>query len=341
MNGRIVNTRTAVLLKPYRLVFEEGQIDLNEVAPDEIVAQTIVSVISPGTEIGAYQGAPQLRPGTGYPRVVGYCNVASVLAVGKKVKRLKPDDLVLSFQSHCSAFRCKENSVIMRLPDGAKPEHAASTYLYHLGYYALLRGKMTPGLNVAVIGLGPLGLTTVSMAVIAGGQVYAISHRGDARDKALRLGAKKALGPSDENLFAMVDKVTQGTGIDVVVTTSNAWPDWKFALKLVRNGGKIVVVGFPGRGQEPPDFNPLASEYFYYKQLDIIASGSTPDQDLSAAELRFTIKRNMGYLLDLIMTGRLNPDEIVTDTVSAEEIETVYKRFVNREPGLVTAALRW
>ena len=194
---------------------------------------------------------------------------------------------------------------------------------------------------MAVIGLGVLGLATVAVAALAGGQVYAVSGRQEAIEKAFRLGAKEALSKSGRTLAESIEKQTGGTGLDFLVTTSNNWQDWLLALQLVRRGGTIVVIGFPGRGKDKPGFNPLAPEYFYQKQLNIISAGMTPDYDLPSYDLRFTIKRNMGYLLDLIMRGQLNPGELITDVVPAYEIESVYQRIVNREPGFVTAALKW
>lgn len=336
-----IPTKTVVLIKPLELVFEEGTIELDAIDDDEIVAETVVSVISPGTEMAAYAGAPALRDNVTYPRLVGYCNVARVMSVGSKVERFRAGDLVLSFQSHRSAFRCTEDVIITALPDDDLTIRYAGAYLYHLGYNALLKSDFRPGYNVAVVGLGALGLGAVAMGAVGGGNIYAISGHEAGRKRALQAGAKVALDRKDASLLQTIDELTQGTGIDIVISTSNSWGDWLLAMKLARREGTIAVVGFPGRGEPLPEFNPLASNYFYYKQLRVIACGFSPDYELPAHDLRFTQQRNMAFLLDLIREGRLDTNVIVTEKAKWNEIESIYQRMLARDPDLVTCALEW
>ena len=313
---------------------------LRDLAEDELAAETLVTVISPGTESAAYSGAPALRDGVIYPRLVGYCNVARVLTVGAKVDTFKAGDRILTVQSHRSAFRCKANAVIAVLPESADSGRCAATYLYQLGYNALLKADFRPGCNVAVIGLGALGIATVSLASLGGGNVFAFSGHEAGRARGVQAGARAAFSPDDgwaERLTAETD----GTGIDIVVTTSSDWQDWQLALQVARREGVIAVLGFPGRGAPPPAFNPLASNYFYFKQLRVMACGFSPESDVPAYDVRFTLKRNMSYLLGLIASGRLNTEMLVTETRSWRDIESVYRRLIAREPGLVTAALQW
>ncbi len=198
MTTNKIPTKIVVLNKPLELVFEEGTIELDVIADDEVVAETVVSVVSPGTEMAAYAGAPALRDNVVYPRFVGYCNAARVMAVGSKVERFKPGDLVLSFQSHRSAFRCRQDVIITVLPDDDLTSRYAGAYLYHLGYNCILKSDFRPGHNVAVIGLGALGLGAVSIGTVGGGNVYAVSGHEAGRKRALQAGAKAALDREDE-----------------------------------------------------------------------------------------------------------------------------------------------
>ncbi len=341
MSLKAMQVSVAVLKAPEQLVYEEEEIRLDNLNPNEVAARTLLSVVSPGTEMAAFAGAPPLRPGITYPRLVGYCNAAKVIAVGSDVKQYQPGDMVLSFQSHRSGFRCHEKQLITHLPEGADLSRVAAAYLYHLSYNALLKSEFRAGHNIAVIGLGTLGLTAVSMASAGGGQVYAVSGHASGRKKALLSGARAVYAREEESLTDTLDEMTGGTGIDIVVTTSNSWDDWLLALQLVRREGTIAVIGFPGRGELPPNFNPLASEYFYYKQMRLIACGFSPDVDLPAHDVRFSQTRNMKYLIDMIAEERLNVDLIVTEKVSWRDLEKVYQRMLTRDPGLVTCALDW
>ncbi|HEY7371486.1 MAG TPA: zinc-binding alcohol dehydrogenase [Polyangia bacterium] len=332
----------AVLSAPRKLEFRSEEIEVGGLGPQDVVARTRLTVLSPGTEVGAFVGLPPLRPSVVYPRLVGYCNLAEVVAAGPEVKGLSPGDRILTFESHCSGFRTSASTVITSVPADLPPQRAAATYLYHLGYSALLRSGFTPGLTVAVVGLGTLGLATVSLGSALGANMIAFSDQDAGRRRALAAGAR-AVYAKNEIGRALAESAAMGAraGIDVVVSTSNRWDDWDLALRLPRKGGTIAVLGFPGRDGAKPANNPLASEFFYDRQLSVQACGYMPDLDVPPHDLRFTIKRNCVFLLDLIRRGAINPDLLVTETRPWHELGAVYERLAAHDPNLVTCALDW
>ncbi|MGZ6288264.1 MAG: zinc-dependent alcohol dehydrogenase, partial [Bdellovibrionota bacterium] len=168
---RFIESKIVELDGPKSIVIKSEQLDLSELKDNEVAGQTLFSAISPGTELAAYRGDPPLRPGKIYPRVVGYCNVARVIAAGKLVKDFAVGDIILSFQSHRTTFICSQEVIATVIPSDANLIHASTTYLFHLGYNALIKGDFRPGMSVAVVGLGTLGLTTVAVASSSGGRV--------------------------------------------------------------------------------------------------------------------------------------------------------------------------
>lgn len=339
---RVISADIYEMQGPGELVLRREEIDVTSIGPTEVVGRTIVSVISPGTEVAAYTGAPPLRPMKVYPRVNGYCNVAEVLAVGSAVDGVGVGDRISTHQSHRSAFRCDASRInaVLRPPDDATAQ--ASLYLWHLGYYPLQRVGVTAGANVAVIGLGTLGLTAVAMAAVAGCNVIGLSGRESARAKAEELGARATLGKIDAaTARAWAFEQTDGVGVDLVISTSNDWEDWRLALEIARDGGAIAVIGFPGRGLPAPDFNPLDSRYIYDKELSIFTCGNPPAVDVPPRALRYTLKRNYIYLAGMIRAGRIPTTAIVTETVDWSALDSVYRRMANREDGLYSVALDW
>jgi len=326
---------------PRELNVREEQLDLSLLADDAIAASTICSVISPGTEIAAYTGQPPLKPGKVYPRVVGYCNVAEVVATGKDVADLKPGQRIATFQSHRSAFICPRSDVIARVESDINPVHAAATYLFHLGYHALLKVNAKAGLNVAVIGLGTLGLGAVAAATLLGCRTVGLSAQTSLRQTAESVGADAALDKGDSSAVDKVAEWAGEAGIGIVVITSNGWDDWRTALTLARTGGTISVLGFPGRGQPPPDFNPLDSQYLYAKQLTITADVLPHQTQVRQDEAPFELDKTYGYLLDQIRQGRLPVGSLVTEEADWRDLGKIYERMANRESGLLSAALNW
>lgn len=325
--------RIVSLAGPRRLVWREEP--LPAAAPaGMLLCATTVSAISPGTELAAWVGLPPLRDGTGYPRVQGYCNVARVLDVGAGVDGFDRGDRILSFQSHRSHFVLPAADVLLRLPIDASAESLACTYLFHLGHNAVLRAGVRLSSRVVVIGLGALGLASVAMAARAGAEVVAVSAHDRPREIAQRLGAQAVCGRSDL-------PARRGPGADVVIVTTNTWSDWQLALESAAMRGTIAVLGFPGRGQPPGDFNPLDSRHFYTKQLRIEAVGLSPEHPDARGFLRFNERDNLAYLSAELCAGRLDASVLISGELPAEQIERAYERLIERRDSPVTYLLRW
>ena len=312
-----MTARVAWLTGPGALAFREEP--LAEPGPGEVLCRTLVSVISPGTELAAWLGLPPLRPGPVYPRLMGYCNVAEVVTAGPE-SGLAVGDRVLGFESHRSAFVTKADAV-WPLPDG-DPTAFAATYLFHLGLDAVNRAEVRQDTAVAVVGLGPLGLGAVAMARLAGGIVTAVSDRPSARSLAMRLGAAHAVGRNE---------VGDGTA-DVVVATTGGWGDWQLALRATAVRGRIAVLGFPGRGQPAPTENPLASRYFYDKQLRIEAVGMAGEQ---------AQRTGMERLIALIAEAKLDARALVSTVLPADDLAAAYAILAEQRGDAVTIALDW
>ncbi len=298
----------------------------------EIRCQTIVSAISPGTELAAYTGQPPLRPGNPYPRVQGYCNVARVIDAGPDAAR-RPGDLVLTHQSHRSHFTIPESDVLVDLPQDGDLGALSASYLFHLGYDAVLKSGVRPGSRVLVIGLGALGLTSIAMAALAGARVVAVTDQPEPARIARAYGASEIVG---RGALDALDGVA-----DVVIATTNGWADWALALRAAAVRGTIAVLGFPGRGQDMPDTNPLDSQYFYAKQLRIEAVGMAPALPDPRGFLRFNERQNLAFLAEAIASGRLDPAPILSGRWPASRIEDAYKALIARDGSPVTYLLEW
>ncbi|MCA9816334.1 MAG: hypothetical protein KC652_14545 [Cyanobacteria bacterium HKST-UBA01] len=319
--------------------------------PDELLAETVYSVVSPGTELAAWNGLP-LRSGSLYPRLLGYCNLARVTAVGDEVEEIGVGDFVLTHQSHRSSFVVSRGDVLLffKSLSQEKLKLLSATYLYHLGYCALLAGGYFPGNRVAVIGMGTLGFNLVELLQTFGCEPCLFSDQlpGPNLNATFAEGSKvisKRIALDEGKIQDYFDGPLGSQmgldGFDLIVNTSNLWRDHLLALKLARTGGTIVCLGFPGRGQSDLKFNPLEAEYFYDKQLTIKHCGHVPSGDVAAIDNRFNLKRNLAYLASLILSGQLNPSAIYSIESDWRELESVYRQLSNREPGQYSAILSW
>jgi threonine dehydrogenase-like Zn-dependent dehydrogenase len=334
----MINSKIAYLTSPYQLIFKDEIIDDDCLKKGFILCETLVSVISPGTEIAAYTGSPPLRPGKIYPRLVGYCNVARVIKVGADVSSVSEGDRVLTGSCHCSHFLIAENDIFSVIPDAVESRHAACAYLYHLGYDVVLKSGLSYGAPVVVLGLGVLGLGAVAMSSRAGGNVYAVSDYSTPAKIAGQFGVKRVFSRAE---FADLKNLLGDRLSDVVISTSNSWLDWDLALQIAGRNSFIGVIGFPGRGLNSPKNNPLDSQYFYAKQLHIQAVGHAPVENDTRQFLKFNQKDNLSFILSEIEAGYLNPDLLISGVFSWDKLEDAYNGLIERVDSPITYALEW
>ncbi|MEM8724176.1 MAG: zinc-binding alcohol dehydrogenase [Pseudomonadota bacterium] len=328
-----ITAKTVWLEAPGKVVLREEALE----APGagEILCETIVTAISPGTELAAWRGDPPLRPGNPYPRVQGYCNVARVLETGDAVGGIAPGQRVLTLQSHRSHFIADARTVYHGLQEGEDADQAAATYLFHLGYNAVLRSDVRPGHRVLVIGLGALGLTSVAMAALAGADVTAVSSQHAPAAIARKYGARDVMGRDSAG------RDPHQTRSDVIILTTNGWGDFELAQRAATQNGMIACLGFPGRSEAPGEYNPLGAEHFYNKQLRIEAVGFSPIENDVRGFARFNLRDNIAFLAHAIADGRLDPAPILSGRYPAEDIVQAYTDLDARKDNAITYLLDW
>src|SRR5438132_7014418 len=101
-----MKARQAFIAEPFKV--EVREIEVPPPADTQILVETEVSAVSPGTELAVYTGAHQWLqdpklPDWKFPFRSGYSAAGTVLAVGSKVTGWKPGDRVSYPGNHASA----------------------------------------------------------------------------------------------------------------------------------------------------------------------------------------------------------------------------------------------
>lgn len=204
------------------------------------------------------------------PRILGHEFVGEVDALGDGVHGLSPGDYVSAeghmFCGRCTPCRRGQTHVCMRLRvlgvdmDGAfaehvlvpasnvvavsrevKEEYAAIQDPFGNAVHTVFSGDV-PGRRVAVVGCGPIGLMTVSVARHIGAEsIYAVESNPYRRELARRVGADLVLPPNDARERLM--DATGGEGVDEVMEMSGVGEALDLGLKIVRPGGGLRILG--------------------------------------------------------------------------------------------------
>ncbi|EKF9802110.1 putative Threonine dehydrogenase-dependent dehydrogenase [Vibrio cholerae] len=329
-----INSYIYTLLDKEKLILERKTLLANE---NKIVADTIYSAISPGTEKAAWLGKPPLRPGKQYPRLQGYCNLAKVRWVGEEVKNICVDDYILTHQSHRSLVTVTEQEVLVKFSNLNEDDkiNVCLTYLYHLGYSALIKAEYFPGHNVAIIGCGALGYTTAALLNAFGAKPTIFTDRVDTVQKIFSHTPQHIVSKSDFTVKKLKES------FDIIINTSDSWDDYLIGLELLRSGGTCVLLGFPGRGEDLPHFNPLMSNLMYDKQLSIRYAGYVCESEQNMQDVRFTLKRNMKYLSSLILDGRLITSALNQLILPSDKLSDIYTILSGNNSLSLTGILKW
>lgn len=109
--------------------------------------------------------------------------------------------------------------------------------------HALRRAGFVAGMRVAVMGVGSIGLLTVHMARYMGAsQVVASDISDDRLEAAREFGASVTVNAKGGDVVEAVRSATGG-GVDVAVEAAGAPAALEQAVRSVRPGGHVVLVG--------------------------------------------------------------------------------------------------
>ena len=158
-----------------------------------------------------------------------------------------------------------------------------------------------------------------------------------ARD--LRL-EEKTLDPAaigEGEVYVETDITALSTGTDL----GNTWESFRYSVDLVRYGGRISVLGFPGRAQPAPDFNPLDPAWFYGKQLTLIGAGLSSRVECQPWDIRFNLRRNLEFILSAMAAGTINLEPIISHRFPARNMRDAYELASTHAKELMAAVFDW
>jgi threonine dehydrogenase-like Zn-dependent dehydrogenase len=326
-----------------------GDVGVEEVADpsilepgDAIVAVSATAIC--GADLFPFHG---LTPGFEAGTVLGHEFAGEVVEVGPGVLGLSPGQRVVNASMisdgtcpSCLAGRvtqCEGRSLfgysgvyprldggqaeLVRVPQAdralrALPEEVsdeAAVFLADIlptGYAAVVRGGVSAGDTVVVVGCGPVGLMAVLCAAGIAGRLIAVDGVPARRALAERLGAE-AVPP--EEAAGAVAAATGGLGADVVVEAAGSPGGLDAALRLARGRGVVSVVG----AHFEPDF-PLDNALMFERELTLRFSIGDPTAD---GEL----------LLGKLASGELDPSAIITHRLPLDDAAEAYRLFDSRE----------
>ncbi|MGH8906981.1 MAG: zinc-dependent alcohol dehydrogenase [Egibacteraceae bacterium] len=197
--------RSLYFVAPHRVAVREEP--LPPPAAGQVLVETLVSAISPGTEMLVYRGQvpaglpldssiSALAEAAAFPVKYGYAAVGRVARLGAEVSREWRGRLVVGLHPHESHFWASPSELIPA-PPGVSPEAAAFLPNVETAVTFLMDGQPIVGEHVAVFGQGVVGLlTTALLARIPLSGLVTFDRHPLRRGWSLDLGAHRAVDPA-------------------------------------------------------------------------------------------------------------------------------------------------
>ncbi len=273
------------------------------------------------------------------PMALGYSSAGTIVALGKNMQGFKVGQRVAcaggGYATHAE-YNVVPRNLLTPLPKNVDFESAAFTTLGAIALHGFRLAEPQLGENVAIIGLGLLGLLTIQLAAAAGCNVLGIDLDPKRIQLASALGLQAVTRPNAESASAAF---TANCGFDSIIicadTSSN--DPIELAGVIARDRAKVVATGAVGLN--------IPRKIYYEKEISFINSRSYgPGRydanyeengiDYPIGYIRWTEGRNFQAVVDLLSSRKLKVESLIShrfpieDGVQAYEVITGKKKEV-------------
>ncbi len=328
--------RGAVLYGARDVRFEERDAQTLIKPTDAIIRVSAACVC--GSDLWPYRGISPVAQPT--PMGHEYCGI--VEEVGSAVTTIKPGQFVIGsfFASDNTCPNCQAGyqsscqhrehvggaqADLLRVPlaDGTlvpTPHVPSEDLLPSLltlsdvmgtGWFAAAAANVQPGMTVAVVGDGAVGLLGVLSARQMGAErIIAMSRHEPRQQLAREFGATDIVTERGDEGVERIKELTSGIGADAVLECVGTQESMMQAIRSTRPGGSVGYVGVP-HGVE------LNGEQLFFSHIRL-HGGPAP------------VRRFLPELIDLVWNGTINPGKVFDLTLPLDQAAEGYRAMDER-----------
>jgi predicted dehydrogenase/threonine dehydrogenase-like Zn-dependent dehydrogenase len=264
------------------------------------------------------------------PMALGYSSAGVIEQVGAGLPGFKPGDRVAcaggGYAVHAEYALVPKN-LLIPIPDQVDFESAAFATLGAIALHGFRLAQPQLGENVAIIGMGLLGLLSAGIAHAAGCHVFGIDLDPSRVELAKKLGYPAILRM---DAISYGRSFTSGLGFDSVLICADTRSNDPVELAgiLARDRAKVVAVGAVG-------FQ-IPRKLYYEKELDFLVSRSYgPGRydpayeerglDYPPGYVRWTEGRNIAAFVDLLGSNRVDVKPLISHRFPIEQAGEAYE----------------
>jgi len=224
--------------------------------PSEVRGRTLVTLVSPGTELAWNYLGNQPGSDRPFPNRPGYAAVFRAEEIGADVQNLKTGTLLLCMGNHQS-FQQQQAQAVVPVPPGLSPHEAVLARLMGVTMTTLKTTSARPGDPVLVSGAGPVGYLGAHLFALSGYDVRVVEPNAKRREAVHRSGIRTvypAMPLDDREIQGRVALVLECSGHEQAALEG---------ARMVRPGGEVVLVGVPWQRRTDLSAHELLSVVFH------------------------------------------------------------------------------
>ena len=312
--------------------------DVKEPDQNQILIQTLYTIISPGTELAIYRDDFWST----LPYFPGYGAVGKVLQVGSDVSHVHEDDQLFCYNGHAQYSLTDAAQPICVFSETADPKQIVFTRMAAVSMTALRVSPPELGDWVAIQGLGLVGNFAAQLFALAGARVIVIEPAEARREQAQACGIEHILDPSDGDLKATVMALTDGEGVRTLVEATGIPALVEPGCALIAKGGEIVLLGSP-RGELQGNVTSLLNQIHLWGNGCITLKGAHEWRypRLREPNVKHSIQRNCEVIIDLIERKKLIVDPLLTHVVPPDQCQVMYQGLRHQPNAHLGVLLDW
>ena len=263
------------------------------------------------------------------PIALGYSSAGTITALGADIREFRVGQRVAcggaGYAVHAE-YALVPRNLLAALPSAVDFESGAFATVAAVAMHGLRLARPQVGEQVAVIGLGLVGLIAVQLAAAAGCTVLGIEPISQRRLLAGKLGIRAV---SPQRAAAAGAAFTQSRGFDSVLICADTPSSDPVALAaaIARDRARIVAVGAVGLD--------LPRKAYYDKELSLINARSygpgrydenyeARGSDYPIGYVRWTEGRNLESAVELMESGRLQVQPLISHRFPIERAKSAY-----------------
>ena len=272
------------------------------------------------------------------PMALGYSSAGTVVVLGKNVQGFKVGQRVAcaggGYAVHAE-YNVVPSNLLTPLPKDVDFESAAFTTLGAIALHGFRLAEPQIGENVAVIGMGLLGLLTAQIGTAAGCNVLGIDIDPERITLASSLGLRAVRRTEAVDSSAAF---TANRGFDVILICADTPSNDPVELAgiIARDRARVVATGAVGLT--------FPRKIYFEKEISFINSRSygpgrydqsyeEQGNDYPLGYVRWTEGRNFEAVVDLMASGKLKVRPLITHRFPIEQATQAYDVITGKTKG--------